>query len=61
MIVSQGIGMERPAGKLRTLFDQFCGWKGEFAAHAMFGQLSTSEWMRHAYLHLDHHLRQFGA
>ena len=47
--------------KLRTLFDQFCGWKGEFAPHAMFGQLSTPERMRHAYLHMDHHLRQFGA
>jgi Protein of unknown function (DUF1569) len=46
--------------KLRTLFDQFCGWKGEFLPHAMFGQLSTPERMRHAYLHMDHHLRQFG-
>jgi hypothetical protein len=47
--------------KLRILFDQFCGWKGEFAPHAMFGLLSKTERMRHAYLHMDHHLRQFGA
>jgi hypothetical protein len=47
--------------KLRTLCDQFCGWKGEFAPHAMFGQLSRTERMRHAYLHIDHHFRQFGA
>ena len=47
--------------KLRTLFDQFSGWKGEFAPHPMFGHLSKSERMRHAYLHMDHHLRQFGA
>ena len=47
--------------KLRTLLDQFCGWKGEFASHAMLGQLSRTERMRHAYLHMDHHLRQFGA
>lgn len=46
---------------LRSLFDQFCGWKGEFAPHAVFGQLSRTERMRHAYLHMDHHLRQFGA
>jgi Protein of unknown function (DUF1569) len=46
---------------LRTLFEQFCGWKHDFAAHAMFGQLSRTERMRHAYLHMDHHLRQFGA
>lgn len=47
--------------KLRALFDRFCGWKGEFAPHAMLGQLSRTERMRHAYLHMDHHLRQFGA
>jgi hypothetical protein len=37
------------------------GWKGEFAPHAMLGQLSRTERMRHAYLRMDHHLRQFGA
>jgi hypothetical protein len=47
--------------KLRTLFDEFCRRKGDFAPHAMFGPLSTTERMRHAYLHMDHHLRQFGA
>lgn len=47
--------------RLRTLFDQFCRWEGEFAPHAMLGPLSRTERMRHAYLHMDHHLRQFGA
>ena len=47
--------------KLRTLFDRLCGWTGEFAPHAMLGQLSRTERMRHAYLHVNHHLRQFGA
>jgi len=42
---------------LRILFERFCGWKHDFAAHAMFGQLSRTERMRHAYLHMDHHLR----
>ena len=46
-------------GELRLLFDRFCRWNGEFAAHAMLGQLSRTERMRHAYLHMDHHLRQF--
>jgi hypothetical protein len=46
---------------LRMLFERFCSWKGEFAPHAMLGQLSRTERMRHAYLHMDHHLRQFGA
>jgi hypothetical protein len=29
--------------------------------HPFFGVLSTSEWLRWGYLHMDHHLRQFGA
>jgi hypothetical protein len=28
--------------------------------HPMFGRMSRSAWLRWAYLHLDHHLRQFG-
>ena len=33
----------------------------EWQPHPHFGQMSTREWMRLAYLHADHHLRQFGA
>jgi hypothetical protein len=47
--------------KLRILFDRFCNSEGEFAAHATLGQMSRTERMRHAYLHMDHHLRQVGA
>jgi Protein of unknown function (DUF1569) len=46
--------------QLLVLFDRFCDWKGEFAPHGMFGQMSRAERMRHAYLHMNHHLRQFG-
>jgi uncharacterized protein DUF1569 len=46
---------------LRTLFAHFCAWQGEFAPHPILGPLSRAERMRHAYLHMDHHLRQFGA
>ena len=28
--------------------------------HPIFGSLSGTAWMRWAYLHMDHHLRQFG-
>ena len=28
-------------------------------AHPIFGRMSESAWMRWAYLHVDHHLRQF--
>ena len=30
-------------------------------AHPTFGVLSDTAWLRWGYLHLDHHLRQFGA
>ncbi len=46
--------------KLRILIDRFCDSEGEFAPHATLGQMSRTERMRHAYLHMDHHLRQFG-
>jgi hypothetical protein len=29
--------------------------------HPYFGRLSDAEWRRWSYLHVDHHLRQFGA
>lgn len=47
--------------QLRALLNRFCGWQGMFVAHAMLGPMSRWERMRHAYLHMDHHLRQFGA
>lgn len=47
--------------KLRGLFERFVNWQGEFRPHPTFGPLTRTERMRHAYLHMDHHLRQFGA
>jgi Protein of unknown function (DUF1569) len=29
-------------------------------SHPIFGRMSHAEWLRWGYLHLDHHLRQFG-
>jgi hypothetical protein len=29
--------------------------------HPIFGRMSEAAWLRWAYLHVDHHLRQFGA
>ena len=29
--------------------------------HPTFGRMSVAEWLRWGYLHVDHHLRQFGA
>ena len=46
---------------LRILLERFCALQGKYAAHAIFGQISKTERMRYAYLHIDHHLRQFKA
>ena len=32
----------------------------EGRVHPFFGRLTRAEWLRWAYLHMDHHLRQFG-
>ena len=31
----------------------------EWQPHPMFGRMSDAAWLRFAYLHMDHHLRQF--
>jgi hypothetical protein len=33
----------------------------EWPVHPIFGRMSHAAWLRWAYLHADHHLRQFGA
>jgi hypothetical protein len=65
--IDQAIGGTRPSdfaadmALLETLLFEFTtdptaldGWR-----HAIFGPMSTSDWLRWAYLHMDHHLRQF--
>ena len=46
--------------EFHRLLERFCAREGEFAPHAMWGQMSKAERLRYAYLHMDHHLRQFG-
>ncbi|PYQ01006.1 MAG: hypothetical protein DMF83_26680 [Acidobacteria bacterium] len=33
----------------------------DWQRHPIFGRMSDAAWLRWGYLHLDHHLRQFGA
>jgi hypothetical protein len=33
----------------------------DWPRHPVFGRMSEAGWLRWAYLHMDHHLRQFGA
>jgi hypothetical protein len=49
--------------ELGTLVDRIARKPRDFEwqPHPQFGQMSDKEWMRLAYLHTDHHLRQFGA
>ncbi|MGO9338818.1 MAG: DUF1569 domain-containing protein [Terracidiphilus sp.] len=55
--------MESDLRELREVLDRFTHRPREFElrAHPMFGPLSEKEWMRLGDLHMDHHLRQFGA
>ena len=67
--IDQKAGGTRPSEfasdmqELCNLIERFTQPPGRFCAkgHPHFGRLSAKEWMRLAYLHADHHLRQFGA
>ena len=46
---------------LTALFARFVGDPGAISPrHPIFGAMSEMDWMRWGYLHMDHHLRQFG-
>lgn len=55
--------MENDLRELRELLEQFARQPREFELQAqpIFGTMTEKEWMRWGYLHMDHHLRQFGA
>jgi hypothetical protein len=66
--VDQEIGGTRPVEfvrdrrELETLIEQFAQRTDEtMQPHPIFGRMTTTEWQRWGYLHMDHHLRQFGA
>jgi len=54
---------EEDVRALQTLVDRFARQPRDFEwprSHPHFGKMSEAEWLRLAYLHVDHHLRQFG-
>lgn len=55
--------LENDVRQLRELLERFTTRPRayELPPHPIFGPLSEEEWMRWGYLHMDHHLRQFGA
>ena len=52
---------EKDRRELIALTEQFTSQSGKLdsAAHVFFGRMTVEEWMRWAWLHMDHHLRQF--
>jgi len=50
-------------GELQSLFERFVRSPRDFSwqGHPMLGPMSERDWMRWGYVHMDHHLRQFGA
>lgn len=59
---TQPSSFEADLRELIALTEDFAGKPAILATsrHPLFGRMSTEEWMRWAYLHMDHHLRQFG-
>jgi len=67
--LDQDVGGTRPTdfdadvAELETLLESIATDRGgRFAGHLhpVFGRMSEAAWLRWAYLHADHHLRQFG-
>lgn len=67
--VDQEAGGTRPAdfradvARQEALMEELIARRGKLhgAVHPIFGGMSERAWLRWAYLHTDHHLRQFGA
>ena len=47
--------------ELEALVEHITAGHADWQVHPIFGRMSESAWLRWAYLHMDHHLRQFGA
>ena len=66
--IDQAIGGTRPSdftadvSLLEALFAQYIDEIDSIdgLVHPIFGPMSKSDWLRWGYLHMDHHLRQFG-
>jgi hypothetical protein len=66
--VDQECGGTRPArfdadvAELESLVDVMTAQPSRMDGHVhpIFGRMSRGAWLRWAYLHMDHHLRQFG-
>lgn len=52
----------RDVAELEAFLERFASeQRTTWPLHPIFGRMSQQAWLRWAYLHADHHLRQFGA
>lgn len=51
---------EKDLKELKIFIDRAIKRDLAWKQHPIFGEMTETEWLRWAYLHLDHHLRQFG-
>jgi hypothetical protein len=66
--IDQQIGGTKPVdfandvAELEALLDRITTQSGSIdrRVHPVFGRMSEAAWLRWAYLHMNHHLRQFG-
>jgi uncharacterized protein DUF1569 len=66
--VDQQLGGTKPTNfdadlrELEAIIEQLATSPTRYGSqrHPIFGRMSHADWMRWAYLHVDHHLRQFG-
>lgn len=65
--LDQLVGGTKPArfaedvARLQRLVEKVTSAEPGWHQHPRFGRMSDGEWLRWGYLHMDHHLRQFGA
>jgi uncharacterized protein DUF1569 len=67
--IDQELGGTKPVdfaadvAQLEVLLERFTTLDANIdrAVHPIFGRMSKAAWLRWAHLHIDHHLRQFGA
>ncbi len=50
----------RDRDELEAVTRRFLAGIGAMRAHPLFGEMTPRQWRRWAYLHMDHHFRQFG-
>jgi hypothetical protein len=55
-------GFQGDVGALVSIIERLCSPNKDFQwwRHPLFGEMSERDWLRWGYLHVDHHLRQFG-